>query len=339
MAGDNNHDLFYRIMGVSREATPEELRKAYKRKALQLHPDKRGNSATAQEEFMTMKRAYDVLSDPQKREIYDRMGEDGVKVMEDIGSFSVDEMTEMMTRMLMTSALQGRCLIWGLYSFVFGWLALIPIFWILRIDETIDWNWATVFVPLWILDGLLLLMVVCCSGKTPDEEEEHEDGDDKKEHKGIPHYGKIQMGLFLLFQIFLVLQLDMTIEWNWFVVFCPWMVMEVVRAVQNCIRARQIYKELLQIHVENDHEASAAQFHADKKLFYALYGASGSGSVASPSRRPGPAIRQSLSGCGLPRWFSPCRVHQALSSMSPCASPHLEVSPSFHRSALSPQQL
>uniref|UniRef100_M4BET0 J domain-containing protein n=1 Tax=Hyaloperonospora arabidopsidis (strain Emoy2) TaxID=559515 RepID=M4BET0_HYAAE len=64
--------VYYDLMGIEADATPEQIKKAYRRKALQLHPDKRGNTPESQEEFTRMKQAYDVLSDLQKREVYDR---------------------------------------------------------------------------------------------------------------------------------------------------------------------------------------------------------------------------------------------------------------------------
>jgi molecular chaperone DnaJ len=64
----------YEILGVSREATPEEIKKAYRRLARQLHPDVNPDPAL-QERFKEVTLAYDVLSDPQKREMYDLGGD------------------------------------------------------------------------------------------------------------------------------------------------------------------------------------------------------------------------------------------------------------------------
>ncbi|MGH3472640.1 MAG: molecular chaperone DnaJ [Nocardioidaceae bacterium] len=67
------HD-FYEVLGVSRDASQEEIKKAYRRLARQLHPDVNPDAAT-QERFKEVTRAYDVLSDPQKREMYDLGGD------------------------------------------------------------------------------------------------------------------------------------------------------------------------------------------------------------------------------------------------------------------------
>ena len=68
---------YYELLGVPRAATPEDLKRAYRRKARELHPDTNPDS-TAAEKFKQVARAYQVLSDPDQRARYDRFGEAGV---------------------------------------------------------------------------------------------------------------------------------------------------------------------------------------------------------------------------------------------------------------------
>ena len=63
----------YEVLGVSRDATDEEIKKAFRRQARKLHPDV-NKSPNAEEEFKELNEAYDVLSDPNKRAYYDRTG-------------------------------------------------------------------------------------------------------------------------------------------------------------------------------------------------------------------------------------------------------------------------
>lgn len=65
---------YYKTLGVSRNATPEEIRKAYKKLARENHPDLRPNDKQAAERFKQIQEANDVLSDSEKREQYDRYG-------------------------------------------------------------------------------------------------------------------------------------------------------------------------------------------------------------------------------------------------------------------------
>ena len=70
---------FYSVLGVTREASDEEIKKSYRRLAMQWHPDKNGGSSASEEKFKEITEAYDVLRDPQKRAAYDRYGEAGLR--------------------------------------------------------------------------------------------------------------------------------------------------------------------------------------------------------------------------------------------------------------------
>ncbi len=69
---------YYEVLGVNRNASPEEIKRAYRKVALKHHPDKNPGDKTAEEKFKEASNAYDVLSDPEKRKIYDIRGHAGV---------------------------------------------------------------------------------------------------------------------------------------------------------------------------------------------------------------------------------------------------------------------
>ncbi|KXT14999.1 hypothetical protein AC579_7747 [Pseudocercospora musae] len=70
---------FYDVLGVSPDADESKLKTAYRKSALKHHPDKNAHDPSAAEKFKEISHAYEVLSDPQKRQIYDQYGEEGLE--------------------------------------------------------------------------------------------------------------------------------------------------------------------------------------------------------------------------------------------------------------------
>lgn len=69
---------YYDILEISKTATPDEVKKAYRKKALKFHPDKNPGDSEAEKKFKEISEAYEVLSDEKKRQTYDRYGKDAV---------------------------------------------------------------------------------------------------------------------------------------------------------------------------------------------------------------------------------------------------------------------
>jgi molecular chaperone DnaJ len=75
----SNKRDYYEVLNVDRNASNTDLKKAYRKLALQYHPDKNPGDPAAEEKFKEAAEAYDVLSDPQKRQLYDRFGHQGLE--------------------------------------------------------------------------------------------------------------------------------------------------------------------------------------------------------------------------------------------------------------------
>ncbi|MGB0647064.1 MAG: molecular chaperone DnaJ [Bradymonadia bacterium] len=81
-------DDFYDLLGVDRSADERTLKKAYRKIAMECHPDRNPGDAQAEARFKSISEAYQVLSDPQKRQIYDRYGKEGLSQQGMGGGFS-----------------------------------------------------------------------------------------------------------------------------------------------------------------------------------------------------------------------------------------------------------
>jgi molecular chaperone DnaJ len=77
---------YYEVLGVNRDASEEDIRKAYRKLAMQHHPDRNPENPKAEERFKEAKEAYEVLSEPDKRAAYDRFGHQGVDAQSGMGA-------------------------------------------------------------------------------------------------------------------------------------------------------------------------------------------------------------------------------------------------------------
>jgi len=77
--GKIDNEGLYKLLGISNKATTKEIRIAFKKIALIKHPDKNPDDPNANEEFVKINRAYEILKDEELRKKYDNFGEDGLK--------------------------------------------------------------------------------------------------------------------------------------------------------------------------------------------------------------------------------------------------------------------
>ncbi|ORX68527.1 DnaJ-domain-containing protein [Linderina pennispora] len=135
----------YVILGVDTAATPGEIKRAYRRLALQYHPDR---SPTTSQRFVSIQHAYDILSDERMRRIYDRYGDLGIQMAGRMGGEILDpHVSNLLSALAFVSALVAMLLI-----VFFALLAR-------RVDMQRPWPFSAVFMPLWTIDGLVLVSV------------------------------------------------------------------------------------------------------------------------------------------------------------------------------------
>jgi len=86
---DKENINLYEVLGLAKDASPEEIKKAYRKMALKYHPDKNPDDPEATEKFKQINHAHTILSDPSKKEIYDRYGTMGLYIAEQFGEENV----------------------------------------------------------------------------------------------------------------------------------------------------------------------------------------------------------------------------------------------------------
>jgi molecular chaperone DnaJ len=88
---------YYQVLGVEKNASPEEIKRAYRRMAIKYHPDKNPGNKEAEAKFKECAEAYEVLSDPEKRKQYDQYGHEGLRGtgMHDFSRMNVEDIFSM----------------------------------------------------------------------------------------------------------------------------------------------------------------------------------------------------------------------------------------------------
>jgi len=224
----SSRTLYYELLGVEKNAEDKDLKKAYRKKALQLHPDKQGGDG---EPFKKMKYAYDVLTDPKKRKAYDQYGEAGVKMME--GNMSM----EVAAQIFFNIGPCERIFLIFLLTLVIGYLLLFPILVSVRWDHPKTMSFAVVFCPVWLCLGFLLCVCLCCiptpTFPDPEEEDEHLRAEiEEEQQKQISDIWKLRWGSIAIISVLstllllLVLRLDRELKCSYFLVIWPWILLE-----------------------------------------------------------------------------------------------------------------
>ncbi|CAB4429569.1 unnamed protein product [Rhizophagus irregularis] len=243
---ERDTNALYVTLGVQKSSTEEEIKKAYRRLALRFHPDKNPNAA---DQFKAITHAYEILSDPKKRSVYDKYGEMGVNMMDSVAGFLFDPDIE-----------GPLCFFFTVISISIILLILFFTFLSIRVDGKVSWSLGVVFIPIWIVDLVAFCVLVAQTKKEPTDDENDEEEfevDDpgireqarekrrqqqRRLHRIRNFLAIAYVLLVFTFQILIVLRADRVIIWNAAIVFIPYFIIETINMYPNIIEYIVILK-------------------------------------------------------------------------------------------------
>jgi hypothetical protein len=194
-----------------------------------LHPDKlaqRGLQVTPETkaEFLKVKEAYDILSDPKRRRLYDELGSTGLKLIESPTELSPTELLRNFQKNR-----SDRLGIALLILLIFAALVVLPVLFCLKCDGKLDnAPWTAIWTPMWVFDGFLIMFAVSvCLHRDVEEDEEGEKMEAPMKISLLDKWVNfLETILLILIQVFILIRLDDRVSWSWGVVFIPWYIYE-----------------------------------------------------------------------------------------------------------------
>lgn len=235
----NDNSEYYEVLNVNRKCSKEAIKSAYRRSSLLYHPDKlaqKGLTPTNEQkqQFLKIKEAYDVLSDPKRRTLYDELGGSGMRLLD-----SPHEINPLDLVKNFQKNRSDRASLMLLIVLLFVLLFIFPILIALKCDNRISGSWIAVWIPAWVVDLIFVISAISLftvpSKGTRRERgsmTEHmmDDDDENSDTIEVPFIVKIstfiRTVLFVLIQVFILIRLDEDITWSWLLVFIPWVLYE-----------------------------------------------------------------------------------------------------------------
>ena len=205
----------YATLGVSEDASSEEIRRAYRQRAIETHPDKSPRNPATGAQFAEVNAAYEVLREPRRREIYDAFGVDGLRLYE--GAYQLarsGSQTGPLPPVMVVSSVVAATTALVLLGTIFGFLVA------LHLDggpDAIELSWPAVFLPIWFANPIALALAAVLEADAPGAL--------------LPAVYRILPGalLLLLFQLLLCARLQTGYSPSWLTVIAPLLIRQGVQ--------------------------------------------------------------------------------------------------------------
>mmetsp|Transcript_69439 Transcript_69439/g.77670 ORF Transcript_69439/g.77670 Transcript_69439/m.77670 type:complete len:594 (-) Transcript_69439:9-1790(-) len=245
LGSDESSDYtnFYDLLDIERDATNDEIKKAYKRKSLQMHPDKlaqHGKVITEEDQskFTRMKEAYEILSDQHKRDTYDVIGERGMKWIEE--PFAMDP--QELARNFSKSSIVDRSKIFAIFVGLVVATTILPIMVCLHVDGVLGDNapWLATLTPLWLWNFFVLFyhsrVIMMGKIQRPDHVPLEEWVDPLPMQRRV--FSLFRFFLLFFFELLVAMKLDNLVVCNWVVIFIPLYIWEATTLLKKWPLAR-----------------------------------------------------------------------------------------------------
>jgi hypothetical protein len=293
LRGDDNKE-YYEILSIKQNDNTDTIKKSYKKASLNLHPDKlaqKGIQQTQQhkDDFLKVKVAYEVLSDPKRRKLYDQLGESGMKLIE-----SPRDVNPLDLIRKFQSNSNDRLKLVLILILLFSLITFPFVLFSLKCDGNLSASWMEMWIPMFVIDGLLLIQAgYLCTLSSVDKEEEKRkennnltDDDDNEENNEDSYEIPVPLSLkvynflstisFILAQVFILLRFDNEIDWDYFIVFIPWYAYEIINItalIPTCLEKLDLPPAVDSTTLESgeNHDAIEAILKIENEYFEKLF--------------------------------------------------------------------
>ena len=216
---DNINESYYTILGLQSNCKQDEIRKAYKKKSLQYHPDKVAQFARSshkspeqiQADFVQIKEAYDILSDVKKRNVYDVLGREGGEIFnafqggDSVESTSMDPNALIMN--LATASFFNKSKLFVLVLLLVTMVVVGPILICIKADSAfngnegslVDVKWVYILIPIWVFEFLFLVLATISEA----------------------WFLILEVTCIIILEVFLALKWDGVLKWDYVLILIP----------------------------------------------------------------------------------------------------------------------
>jgi len=220
---ENAPNELYVILCIPEDADKQTIKLAYKKLAMEYHPDQNPNNPDAVAEFQEIQAAYEILANPEKKKIYDKFGRDAVERYADMKNMTPEQVQLFLAE-------QNMALILWIFACVLVITLAFPVLLSYRLDNDLgDTSWLVIFIPVYVLLGIVFfffhlgfLGALICS-PVPTEDNAEMPPFLKGKRRLLLTFLLVGLPLYccLSFSIMLPLRLNGSINYAWRYIFIP----------------------------------------------------------------------------------------------------------------------